>query len=199
MRLDFCETTYDESAFLFLVYLFETIILLLTPRLAEPALVDPQCSHSHSHSCNVWAHQRGSLSAAHSRDQTGATEGRDKLAPPPQEVMVQQSEHKSSCPPPVFVEITRSLWGECSQLVAVGVPAGEDEVPYEAFCSSIMATQLFWHPTSGEMFTDMLTCTLSVVDLGVDPMVEVHLVPALQEHSDSDWTQWDDLIYILRS
>ena len=67
-----------------------------------------------------------------------------------------------------------------------GVPTGEDEESYKAVCSSIVATQLFWHPTLGEMFINMLTCMLSVMDLRVDPMVDVCPIWALQEHSNSD-------------
>ena len=52
-----------------------------------------------------------------------------------------------------------------------------------------MATQFFQYPTSCEMYISMLTCMLSVVDLGINPMVEDHPVPALWEHSNSDWTQ----------
>ena len=80
----------------------------------------------------------------------------------------------------------RSLWGECSLQVVSTVHAGKDDESYEAVGSSIMATWFFQHPTSGEMFIHMLTCMLSVVDLGVDPMAEVCPVLALWEQSDSD-------------
>ena len=91
-------------------------------------------------------------------------------------------------PPPGFLGIVRSLWGEHSLQIVIRVPAREYEKSYKAVGSSIMVTQLLWHPTLGEMFIDMLTCTLSVVDLGVDLMVVVCPGPALQEHSDSDLT-----------
>ena len=100
--------------------------------------------------------------------------------------MLWQLEHKSSCPLPRFVEIVRSLWGEHSLWIVIGVPPEEAEESYEAVCCSIMETQLFQHPTSGEMYINMLTCTLSVVELAVDPMAEDHQVPALWEHSNSD-------------
>ena len=70
------------------------------PRLAEPTPPDTQ----HSHSCNTQACPRGSLSAAHSGDQPTATMRRDRPATPPQEVMLWQLEHKSSCPLPRFAE-----------------------------------------------------------------------------------------------
>ena len=157
-----------------------------SPRLAEPAPWDTQCSHSHSCSCNTQAHPRGSLLAAHSGDQPTATERRDEPATPTQQVMPQQSEHKSSCPLPGFVEIVRSLWGQGSLWIVISVPPEEAEESYEAVGSSIMATQLFQHPTSGEMYVNMLTCTLSAVDLGIDPMAEDHPVLPLWEHSYSD-------------
>ena len=87
---------------------------------------------------------------------------------------------------PGFAEIIRSLQGECSLWIVISVPPGEAEKSYEAVGSSIMATQLFWYHTLGEMYINMLTCMLSVVDLGVNPMAEVCLVPALWEHSESD-------------
>ena len=147
----------------------------------------PHHSHSHIHSHNTWAYPGGSLLAAHGGDPPATTERRDEPTTPSWEVMMQLPEHKSSCPQPGFVEIVRSLWGgECSPQIDIGVPAGEDEESCKAVGSSVMATWLFWHPTLGEMFIDMVTCILSVVDLGVDSMAEVCLVLALLEHSDSD-------------
>ena len=58
--------------------------------------------------------------------------------------------------------------------------AGE---PYEVMGSSVMVTQ---HPTLGKMYIDMLTCTLSIVGLGLDPMADDHLALALQELSNPD-------------
>ena len=58
-------------------------------RLAEPASADPHHSHSHSHSHNTQAHPRGSLMAAHGRDQPAVTKKRDKPVTLPQEVMTQ--------------------------------------------------------------------------------------------------------------
>ena len=49
-----------------------------------------------------------------------------------------------------------------------------------------MATQLFWHPILGDVYIDMLTCMMSFMDLGINPLVEEHLVPAPQEHFNSD-------------
>ena len=123
--------------------------------------------------------ERGSLLAAHSGNWPTATERRDEPTTPPWEVMLLQLEHKSSYPLSGFVEIVRSLQGEHSLQIVNNVHPEDTEESYEAVGSSIMATQLFWHPTSGEMYIDMLTCMLSVVDLGVDPMAEVHLFPAL--------------------
>ena len=89
-------------------------------------------------------------------------------------------EHKSSCPLPGFVEIMRSLWGKSSLWMVVGVPAGQDEESYEPVSSSIMAMWLFQHPILGDMYTDMLTCTMSFVDLGIDPFAGDLLKPCLQ-------------------
>ena len=62
----------------------------------------------------------------------------------------------------------------------------EAKDPLEAMGVSIMATYLTWHPTLGEMYIDMLTCTLSIVDLGFNTMVDDHPVTALQELPNMD-------------
>ena len=49
-----------------------------------------------------------------------------------------------------------------------------------------MFTQLIQHPTSGEMYISMLTYRLSIVGLGLDPMVNDCPPLALQELSDLD-------------
>ena len=141
---------------------------ITSPRPAEPTPADPYCSHSHSHSQNTWAHTRGSLMAAHSRDQPAATKKGDEPATLPWEVMTQLevSEHRSSCPLPGFVEITMSLWGDHSLWIVTGIPPEEAEESYEAVSSSIMATHLFQHATLDEMFIDILTCMMSFMDLG---------------------------------
>ena len=79
----------------------------------------------------------------------------------------------------------RSLWGEYNLWIVIGIPPEEAEESYETMGSSIMATQLFWHPTSVEIYIDMLTYMLSVMDLGIDAMAEDCPVPALWEYSNA--------------
>ena len=49
-----------------------------------------------------------------------------------------------------------------------------------------MATHLIQHPVSGEMYIDMLTCMLSIVDLGFNTMVDDCWAPALWELPNLD-------------
>ena len=65
-----------------------------------------------------------------------------------------------------------------------GVPPEEAEEPYEVMGLSVMVTWLFQHPASGEMYINMLTCTLSIVDQGLNPMADDHPTLALQDLSD---------------
>ena len=135
-------------------------VAVTMPRPTEPTLADPHHSHSHSH--NTLGHPRRCLMAAHSGDWPVATEKRDEPAIPPWEVMMQLPvpEHKSLCPLPRFVEIARSLQGEHHPWMVIGVHAGEEEESSKPISSSIMATWLFWHPTLGDMYIDMLTCMM---------------------------------------
>ena len=114
--------------------------------------------------------------AVYGVDQTTLTEKRDEPGTPPQEMMMQLSvpEHQSLCPLPRFAEVASSLWGEHSPQMVIGVPAGEEEESFKPVGSL------------SDMYIDILTCTVSSVDLGIDPMVEDHPVPALWEHSNSD-------------
>ena len=99
------------------------------------------------------------------------------------------SHHKPPCPPPGSVEIACALWGEESPerapTTVVGIPPKEAKEPLEVMGSSVIATCLFWHPILGGMYIDMLTCTLSIADLGFNTMANDHPVPALQELPNS--------------
>ena len=160
------------------------------PRLAEPTLWD--CSQSCSRSCQ--AHQRGSLSAAHSINWPNATKEADMPTAPSQEKTLLQSHCKPPCPMPGFAEIRQSLWGKGSRdshpSVIIGIPPeeAEDQDQYEVMGSSMMAAHLLRHPTSGDMYIDLLTCTMSIVDLGPNPMADDCPSLALPEMSNWDWS-----------
>ena len=49
-----------------------------------------------------------------------------------------------------------------------------------------MVTWVVQHPTSGEVYINMLTCMLSIMGLGPDPMADDCPALALQELPDSD-------------
>ena len=157
------------------------------PRPMEPVLQDPH--HSHSHSQNCWAYPRGSLSAAHGKGQSAITEKTDAPATPPQDMMPLQSDHN---PHALHLGLWRlhEPWGEESvesgPTSVICLPPKEARDPYKVIGSSVTVTQLIWHPILGEMYIDMLTCMLSIVGLGLDPVVEDHHALALQELPDSD-------------
>ena len=61
----------------------------------------------------------------------------------------------------------------------------EDQDQFKVMWSSVIAAQLFRHPALGEMYIDLLTCTLSVMDLGVNPMADCPIL-TLEELLDLD-------------
>ena len=68
----------------------------------------------------------------------------------------------------------------------ISIPPKEAMEPYKVIGSSVMVTQLIWHPTLVEMYIDMLACMLSIVSLGLDPVVDEHQALALQELPNLD-------------
>ena len=73
----------------------------------------------------------------------------------------------------------RSQWRVIQPVISI--PSKEVKEPLEVLGSSVTATQLFQHPTSGEMYIDMFTCMLSIVDLGFNTMADDCPVPGLWE------------------
>ena len=159
-----------------------------SPRPAEPTPQDPHCSCSHSRSCQT--HLRGFLSVAHGIDQPITTEETDVPAASFQEKTLLQSHQEPPCPLPSFAEIVCSLQGEESAergpTTIIRIPPEEAKEPLEVMGPSVMAMNLFQHAVLGEMYIDMITCMLTIVDLGFITMVDDHLVPALQELPNSD-------------
>ena len=140
-----------------------------SPRLMEPTPQDPHHSHSQSHK----AHPRLSMLAAHGEDQPTTTRKTDTPATPPWEMMLLQSDHKPLCPLPMFAGIAWALQGEESvesgPTLAIGIPPKEAAEPFKVMGSSVMVTQLVWHPSLGEVYINMLTCMLSIVAWGLTP------------------------------
>ena len=98
--------------------------------------------------------------------------------------------HEPLCPLPRFAETAHALWGEESAdrdpITVIGILHEDTEAPLEVMWSSVMAMHLFQHPILAEMYIVMLTCMLSIVDLGFNTTVDDHLVPALWELPYSD-------------
>ena len=100
---------------------------------------------------------------------------------PSQEKMLLQLHHEPPCPPPGFVEITHTLWWEGSRdshllstVISILAKEAKDQDQYEVMGSSIMSAHLFRHPTLGHMYIDLLTCMMSVMDLGSGSIVGDH-------------------------
>ena len=134
------------------------------PRPPKPTPQHHHCSHSCSRSCQ--ACPRGSLSVAHGIDQSITTEETDVPAASSQERALLQS----YCRPPALHQVGRNHLhpvgrGEKSNHSNQDPPEELKEL-LEVMGFSIMAICLIWHPISGEMYIDMLTCMLSIVNLG---------------------------------
>ena len=50
----------------------------------------------------------------------------------------------------------------------------------------LTVTQQIQNPSTGEVLLDMISCTLSIVDLGLGPAVGDHQAIALEELSDNE-------------
>ena len=101
--------------------------------------------------------------------------------------MLLQSHHEPPGPLSGFAEIAHTLWGEKrGPTTVVAIFPEEAGEPLEVMGCSIMTTHLIWHPISGEMYIDMLTCMLSIVDLGYNTMADDCPVSALPELPNAD-------------
>ena len=163
-------------------------VKIMPSRLAEPT----QWEHSNSRICQ--AHSRGSFSVTHGRGWPGphiiATTLTTAQATPSWEVVPWQAESSSQplTPPPGFVEITQSLHGDNPSRIVASIPpeVTKDQDPMQMIGSSMVSTHLFRDSASGTMCIDLVTCSLSLVGVGLDSMVDDHHVPTLQEVTDMD-------------
>ena len=82
----------------------------------------------------------------------------------------------------------QSLWGDNLPSVIVGIPAEEADPasPYGIVGLMLTVTQLIKHPATGEVLSDMISCTLSIVNLELDPAAGDCQAIALEELSDSE-------------
>ena len=93
-------------------------------------------------------------------------------------------------PPPGFAEIVRSLCADNPTQVVMGVPPKLDK---EQDCiqmvgSTMFFAQLFQDSVSGPTYTDMVTCSMSLVGMGFTPSMVDCSMPTLlgEEDTDSD-------------
>ena len=91
-------------------------------------------------------------------------------------------------PSPGFTKITRSLWGDDPPCKVMGISPepGEEQGPIWIAGSTMFSTQLLQDSMSGATHIDMVTCSLSLVGLGVILSVVDHPMPTLLGKGDTD-------------
>ena len=162
-------------------------VKITSSRSAEPT--QRECSWTST----CWAHARGSFSAAYGEGGPQATATAQMVSQqttPAQEVVLQQAGPSRQCPtpPPGFAEIAQSLCGDNPQRVVAGIPSelAEDQGPIQMVGSSMLSGHLFQDATSGTMCIDMVTCSVSLVVVGLNPMADECHIPTLWEATDLD-------------
>ena len=161
-------------------------------KITPSKLMEPT-QREHSDSRTHQAHAKRSFLAAYGKgwpQATATTQTASQQASPAKEVMPQRpgSSSQHPTPPPVFAEITQSLHGDNPPRVVTGIPPelAEDQGPIQMVGSSMLSTQLFRDATSGAICIDMVTCSMSLVCIGLNPMADDHHIPTPQEATDLD-------------
>ena len=82
----------------------------------------------------------------------------------------------------------RSLHEDNSPHVVTGIPPELAEVQdlIWVVASTLFSARLFQDAVSGAMYIDMMTCSMSLVGLGVTPSVGGHSMPAILGEEDMD-------------
>ena len=92
-------------------------------------------------------------------------------------------------PPLGFVKIMRSLWVD-NPLEVMGIPPelAEEQGPIQVVGSAMFSDRLVQDMISGSTYIDVITCSMSLVGLGVTPLVGDHSMPTFlgEEDKDSD-------------
>ena len=90
--------------------------------------------------------------------------------------------------PPGFAEIARSLHRDRPSWVVEGVPPEltEEQDPIRMVGSKMFSTWLLQDSMSGATYIDMVTCSMSLVGLGVTLSVVNYSMPTLQGQGDLD-------------
>ena len=64
-------------------------------------------------------------------------------------------------------------------VASISTDMAKDQDSIQMIGSSMVSTCLFRDSASGAMCIDMVTCSMSLVGMGLDPTVDDHHVPAL--------------------
>ena len=102
--------------------------------------------------------------------------------------MINRVQQLTPTPPPGFAEITQSLDGDSPPRIVTGIPPveAEDQSPIQMIGFSMVSTCLFIDLASEAKHIDVITCSLSMVGMQLDPTVADCHALTLEEMMDSD-------------
>ena len=159
--------------------------------MSEP--MDPPTSWEQSNSRSQRAHARVIFVPTHCEGHLKSTVTTWVVSPSPapiQKVGLQQEEPSSGqkTPPPVFMEIARSLHGDGPSHVVTGIPLelAKEQGPIQMVGSTMFSARLLQDAVSGTTFIDMVSYSMSLVGLGVTPLVGDCSMPTLLGEEDMD-------------
>ena len=163
----------------------------ITPaRMTEP--VEPVKSWEWSHSQTRRGHIQGSFVATLNMERSmpaATTPAKDPLATSSSraETQLEVTSFRPQMPPPGFMDIARSLWGDISWCATVEIPL-ELTAPQGLLVGTAMATMIstcLWQDVvTGAPYLDMVTTSMSLVSLGVTPTAVDHPMPTLEGWED---------------
>ena len=89
------------------------------------------------------------------------------------------------------MEITSSLHGDDSPCEVTGIPLelAREQDPIWIVGPIMFSAKLFQDTVSGSTYINMMTCSMSLMGLGVTPLVGDHSMPALLGEEDTDFNQ----------
>ena len=91
-------------------------------------------------------------------------------------------------PPPGFMGIMMSLHGDNPPHKVMSIPQGlaKEQGPIWIAESTMFPAQLLQDSLSGATYTDMMTCSMSLVGLGVTPSADDCSMPTFMGEEDTD-------------
>ena len=167
--------------------------MITLSRPTEPEQPDQGNQRKRSHSRSWRAHARGTFMAAHSMRCLKPTATTWAVSPslvPTQKVESWQEESSSWwwTPPPGYTDIARSLWGDDPPHEVMSIPLGpaKEQGPIWIVGSTMFSARLLQDVVSGTTYINMVTSSMSLVDLGVTPSVGDCSIPTLFGGEDTD-------------